>query len=104
MKPLLLKIKSKVIAFCKWIWSEVKDWHNLVLLLIVAAAFLVLCIIAVTLALIFIDGKIHIIYAVGVVIAFWVGPFTPFWPICIAVTLFISRFLKKFFAKKKYNK
>ena len=27
--------------------------------------------------------------------AFWAGPFTPFFPICIAITLFLKKTLKK---------
>ena len=33
------KIKEKIIRFIKCILIQEKDWHNLVLLLIIAAAF-----------------------------------------------------------------
>lgn len=97
------KIKQKVINFIKWIWQQIKDWHNLVILLIVSAAFFCLCVFLVAVALFIIDKQIHIIYASSLVIAFWMGPFTPFWPICIAATLGIRKFIDSFW-KPKHNK
>ena len=34
-KKLFEKLKNKFINFCKWVWSECKDWHTLVLFAIV---------------------------------------------------------------------
>ncbi len=87
-------IKRKIINFFKWIWVQVKDWHNLVILGIVAPVFLCLCIFLVALVLFFTDGKIHLIIATSTVFAFWMGPFTPFWPLCIAITLGIRKFIE----------
>ncbi len=94
------KIKSKVLNFFKWIWNQVKDWHNLVILLIVAAVLFLICLFIVALGLFLIDKKIHLITAGGIVLAFWMGPFTPFWPLCIAITLGIRKFIEIIF----YNK
>ncbi len=98
-----MMIKRKIINFFKWIWKQVKDWHNLIILAIVAPAFFALCVFLVALALFFTDGKIHLIIAGSTVIAFWVGPFTPFWPICIAITLGIRKFIDSIW-KPKHKK
>lgn len=97
------KIFQKIVDFCKWIWSQVKDWHNLIILLIVAPLFFCLCVFLVALVLFFTDGKIHIIVAASSVTAFWAGPFTPFWPLCIAITLAIRRFIDSIW-KPKHKK
>lgn len=95
------KIKQKIINFFKWIWTEIKDWHNIIILLIVAPVFFALCVLPVTVGLFFVDYKIHIITACSIVTAFWVGPFTPFWPICIAITLTLRKIIDKFIKPKK---
>ena len=33
-------------------------------------------------------------------LAFWAGPFTPFFPLCIAITLGIKKIMRKVFQKK----
>ncbi|MBQ0083817.1 MAG: hypothetical protein KBS52_03515 [Clostridiales bacterium] len=95
MKKIFEKIKEKTINFCKWIWVQVKDWHNLLILLIVAAVFFCICVVAATFIMFLADGKLHIIAGTAAVLAFWAGPFTPFWPICIAATLGIRQFIDK---------
>ena len=98
------KIKQKIINFCKWIWTQVKDWHNLVILLIVAPTLFCLCILLVGIGLFFTDGKIHLITAAGIVTAFWMGPFTPFWPLCIAITFGIRKFIDSIWKPRKLKK
>lgn len=98
------KIKQKVINFINWILKQVKDWHNLIILAIVAPALFLFCIFLVTLALFFTDGKIHLIISASTVLAFWMGPFTPFWPLCIAITLGIRKFIDSIWRPKQLNK
>ncbi len=98
-----MKFKEKIINFCKWIWLQVKDWHNLIILGVVFPCFFALCVLIVAFALFLADGKIHLIIATSSVIAFWVGPFTPFWPICIAITLGIRKFIDSIW-KPKHKK
>lgn len=104
MKELLTKLKTKIINFLKWIMNEVKDWHNLIILIIVAAAVFTVSVLGVILALFIADQKIHIAYSVTLVFLFWAGPFTPFWPLCIAITLFIRRFIEKIWLPKHNQK
>ncbi len=98
------KIKQKIVNFFKWIWTQIKDWHNLIILIIVAPAFFCLCVLLVALGLFFIDGRIHIIYAASLVVAFWVGPFTPFWPLCIAITLGVRKFIDSIWKPRKLER
>ena len=74
MKKILIKIKN----FFKWIWQQVKDWHNLAILFFVAASLFLLCVFLLGMVLFFTDGKFHFITAFSLVFAFWAGPFTPF--------------------------
>lgn len=103
MKELLKKIKLKIINFCKWIWSEVKDWHNLVILAVVAVLVFGLGVLGVQLVAYFTGKDWHFMASVTIVTAFWVGPFTPFWPLCIAITLFIRKLIEKIWLPKHNN-
>lgn len=94
---MMKKIKDKLINFCKWVWSECKDWHTLVLFLVVV--FLMY-------APVWGGYLLHILFKIkwGSVVAttylaFWAGPFTPYFPLCIAITLGI----KRLFEKRKNN-
>ncbi len=98
------KILTKIKNFFKWIWEQVKDWHNFVILLIVASSLFLLCVFLVGLGLFFTDRKIHFITAFSLVLAFWAGPFTPFWPLCIAITLFIRKIIDSIIKPKKAKK
>ena len=91
------KLKKKIINFFKWIWTQIKDWHNLIILLFVVIVFT---------SPIWLCGILGLIYdsatllgIAGGYLAFWLGPATPFWPLCIAVTLLIRKGIEKF--KKK---
>ena len=35
IKDLFIKLKTKFINFCKWVWEECKDWHTVVIFAIV---------------------------------------------------------------------
>jgi len=82
------KIWEKVRNFCKAIWYECKDAKTLILLIIV----IIIAYSPVWLGYMFyfiFKWKWCLIVATGY-LAFWAGPFTPFFPLCIAVTLFIK--------------
>lgn len=92
------KIKTKFINFCKWIWNECKDWHTLVLLIIVVVLMY---------TPVWGGYLLHILFGVkwGSVVAtaylaFWAGPFTPYFPLCIAITFGIKRLIEKIKGKK----
>ena len=92
------KLKRKIINFFKWIWTQLKDWHNLVILLFV---LLVLT------SPIWVCGILGFIYdsatllgIAGGYFAFWLGPITPFWPLSITLTLLIRKGIEKIDAKK----
>lgn len=80
---------QKIKNFCKSIWNECKDVKTLILLIIVIIIAYSPVWLGYTLYFIF-RWKWCIVVATGY-LAFWAGPFTPFFPLCIAVTLFIKR-------------
>ena len=91
-------IKIKVINFFKWIWTQLKDWHNLVILWVV---FLVMTSpIWVCGILGLINNSAVLLGIAGGYLAFWLGPATPFWPLCIAITLLIRKVIEKINNKK----
>ena len=91
-------LKEKIKRFIKWVLNECKDWRTLVILLIVMAivyfptwgGFLVYWIF---------KWKWCFAVATGY-FAFWMGPFTPFFPLCIAISL---KKKKKIEGKKEQN-
>lgn len=99
---LFSKMKIKAVNFCKWIWSECKDWHTLVLLLIV---------VVIMYTPVWGGYLLHILFGIklGSVVAtaylaFWAGPFTPYFPLCIAITFGIKKIIEKISGKKGGSK
>ncbi len=98
MKKLFEKLKNKFINFCKWVWSECKDWRTLVLFGIVVVLMYTPVWLGYILYFVF-KSK----WAMGIASAylvFWAGPFTPYFPLCIAITFGIKKIIEKFKGKK----
>ena len=82
-------LKGKIKNFIKWIIEECKDWKTLLILFLVMAilyfptwgGFLFYYLFR---------WKWCFAVATGY-FAFWMGPFTPFFPLCIAIALGIKR-------------
>ncbi len=83
------KLKQKFKSFFKWLWQQLKDWRTLILFIIV---FIVM------------SASVWIWYVLGFILnnawfygvgsavwLFWAGPFTPFIPLCIAITFGIKK-------------
>lgn len=81
----------------RWLWMQCHDWHFLVLFLVVMAVM---------------SSEVWVFYIIGFVSwgtefskwclgiasacwAFWLGPFTPFIPLCIAITIGIQACVNK---------
>ena len=99
MKELFIKLKNKFIKFCKWVWQECKDWHTVVIFAVV---------VVVMYSPVWGGYLCHAIFGwkwcsvmATAYLAFWAGPFTPFFPLCIAITLGIRRIIDKIKGKKK---
>ena len=91
--------KAEAIRLCKWIWKECKDWRTFLLFVIVAAVMYIP---------VWVGYLLHILCNIkwgSVVatayIAFWAGPFTPFFPLCITITLGIKKIIEN--RKKNIN-
>ena len=86
---MISKLKDKFVRFCRWIWQECKDTKTLLLLLLV---------IAVVYSPVWGGYLLYAIFGwewasvmASACLVFWAGPFTPFFPICIGITLAIKR-------------
>lgn len=90
-------LRKKVVAFFRWIWGECRDWRTVVLLLAVIAVVYSPVWVGYLLKLIF--GWNWAAVMATAVLVFWAGPFTPFFPLCIAITLALKRWWEK--RKKK---
>ena len=85
---MIRKIKEKSIRFGSWVWQECKDVKTFLLLLLVIAVVYSPVWVGYLLYALF-----HWKWAAAVASAcmlFWAGPFTPFFPICIGITLSIK--------------
>ena len=86
---MISKLKDKFIRFCSWIWQECNDTKTFLLLLLV---------IAVVYSPVWGGYLLHAIFGrkwasimASACLVFWAGPFTPFFLICIGITLSIRR-------------
>jgi len=91
-------MKQKIKNFFMWIWEECKDWHTIVMLAVV---------IVVMYSPVWGGYLLHAIFgwkwcsAVSTaVLVFWAGPFTPFFPVCVGITLSIKKAFSKFKQRK----
>ena len=83
------KLKVRIIRFFKWIKEECKDWKTFVILIIVMlvvysptwVGFLIFALL----------GWKWCLAMATASLVFWAGPFTPFFPLCIAIALLIKR-------------
>lgn len=91
------KLWEKVKSFFRWILDECRDWRTVVLLIAVVAAVYSPVWVGYLLKLIF--GWQWAAVMATAVLVFWAGPFTPFFPVCVALTLAIKKWWEK--RKKK---
>jgi hypothetical protein len=84
---------QRVKKFLKYVWQECKDKKTIALLLVVVLVMYMPA---------WGGYLVHALFGwkwgsvvASAYILFWAGPCTPFWPLCIAITLFIKRMIKK---------
>ena len=85
--------KQKILKFIHWILDSCKDKQTLLLLA---------CVVVVMYCPVWGGYLLHAIFGwawcsvvASAVLLFWAGPFTPFFPLCIAITLAIKRIIEK---------
>lgn len=83
------KLKEKIKNFIIWVIDECKDWKTIIILLIVMAVVYFPTWGGFLFYFIF-KWKWCFALATGY-LAFWMGPFTPFFPLCIAIALGIKK-------------
>ena len=97
-RTMIKKLWKKFIDLNKWIWQQLKDWKTFVLFLGVCAVMSVEVWLPYILG--FVTGNKWWFGIGSACWLFWIGPGTPFIPLCIAITLAI----KKIFFRKKDDK
>lgn len=92
-------IKEKTVNFLKWIWHECKDKRTLALLL--AVITIVYSPVWLGYILLWVFGWNWAGIVATAMLAFWAGPFSPFFVICISITFAIKKLFEK---KGKFGK
>lgn len=91
------RIKDMVVRFCRNIWNECKDWRTLVILLLV-----IIVVYSPAWGGYLLYGIFGFKWCLAVAttwLAFWAGPMTPFFPLCIAIALGIKKLLNRLLIK-----
>ena len=86
-------IKEKTVNFLKWIWHECKDKRTLALLL--AVITIVYSPVWLGYILLWVFGWNWAGIVATAMLAFWAGPFSPFFVICISITFAIKKLFEK---------
>ena len=87
------KIKEKIVGFIKWIKEECKDYKTF-LIFICVMIFVHIPIWGGIICYKLFKWKWCLAMATTMSL-FWMGPFTPFFPLCIAITLAIKKIISK---------
>lgn len=90
---MITKMKDKFIRFFRWIWRECKDVKTFILLMIVSTVVYSPVWGGYLLNALF--GWEWASVMASACLVFWAGPFTPFFPICIGITLAIKRRIER---------
>ena len=85
-------VKQKAINVLAWLKKECKDWKTLIVLI---------CVIIIMYIPVWLGYLLYFIFKwnwclvmASVTAAFWFGPLTPFFPLCIAITLSIKKVMQ----------
>lgn len=95
----LVNLKRRIVNFLKWIWHECRDWKTLALLIVVI--IVMYCPVWGGYLLHLIFGWAWCSVVASAYMLFWAGPFTPFFPLCIAITLSIRKAIEVYRSKKR---
>ena len=83
------KLKEKIKNFFHWIWQECRDIHTVILFVIVVIIMYLPVWGGYLLRFLF--GWNWCSIVASAYLLFWAGPFTPFFPLCIAITLSVKK-------------
>lgn len=92
------KIKEKAAKILLWLKNELGDRRTILLYLIVLA--IMYSPVLVGYPLYFLLGWKWCLIMASSYLLFWAGPFTPFIPVCLVITLFLK---KKLFKKRNLS-
>ena len=84
--------KGKEHKVLEWLKKECKDWRTLLVFI---------CVIVIMYSPVWLGYLLYYIFNLKwcmvmatAILTFWAGPFTPFFPLAIAITLFIKKVIK----------
>ena len=86
-------MRRKLIRFFMWIMRECQNWQTIALLLLVAAVIQIPTWGGYLLFWLF--GWKWAFALATLAVIFWAGPFSPFWVLCVSITLAIKRAFTK---------
>lgn len=87
------QIKSVLINIIEWIKNECKDWKTFIIFV---------CVIMVVYSPVWVGYILFFVFKwkwclamATAILVFWAGPFTPFFPLCIIITLGIKKLIEE---------
>ena len=86
-------MKQKLLNFFKWILRECRDKNTILLFIVVVAVMYFPVWGGFLMHALF--GWAWCSAVASAYLVFWAGPFTPFFPLCMAITLGIKKLLEK---------
>lgn len=92
------KFSKKIKAVLQSVVNQLKDWKNWLIFLIVCAV--VGCEVWVPALIGLLSGNAWWYGIAAVCWAFWLAPFTPFFPLCLAVTFAVRKIIDKLNKRK----
>lgn len=99
MKNFFCRVGKKIKDFFAWLWEQIKDWRTLIIFIIVVLIMYFPAYGFYILSLIFKNAWLA--GAATLYLTFWAGPFTPFFPLCVVITLAIKKLFLKLKKPKK---
>ncbi len=100
MKRLITKLKERLRNFFRWVFEECRDVHTLILFAVVVV--LMYFPVWGGYLLYFLFDLTWCSVVASAYMLFWAGPFTPFFPLCIAITLSLKKVWEVRKQKKKH--
>lgn len=98
IKRFFLGLWRRFLNFFINLWKDLKDWKTLILFLLVCLVIGSPVWVPLVLGIVFKNG--WLIGVASAVESFWLMPFTPFIPLCVAVTLAVKKVLNVYVFSK----
>ncbi|MCD8371892.1 MAG: hypothetical protein LUD27_01155 [Clostridia bacterium] len=94
-KGIVRRLYDRAMRFIQWIFDQLKDRLSIAIFIFVLIVMYSPCWLCMLLYSIF--GFPTLLAVSTAYMAFWAGPFTPFFPMCFAITFALRKLLGKLF-------